>query len=107
MLGEEHWYVHAAIARTFRRKRPVHVLYPPIAGSQPDVETIASEAVDALRDIQPQGPYDLVGDCLGGVLAFEIARQLTARGCTVGRLVLLDSLYLMSAGLEARERRGA
>jgi thioesterase domain-containing protein len=27
------------------------------------------------------------------VLAFEIARQLTARGGVVGRLVLLDSLY--------------
>ena len=65
----------------------------PIPGSSHDVETIASEAVDALRDVQPQGPYDLVGDCLGGVLAFEIARQLTARGCVVGRLVLLDSLY--------------
>ena len=90
---QEQWYVHAAIARTLRRKRPVHVLYPPHSRKQPDVETIASEAVDALRAVQPQGPYDIVGDCLGGVLAFEIARQLTARGCVVGRLVLLDSLY--------------
>lgn len=90
---EVHWYEFAAVAQTFRKKRPVHALYPPHSRDQPDVGPIASDATDALLAAQPQGPYDIVGSCVGGVLAFEIARQLTARGCIVRRFVLLDSHY--------------
>ena len=43
--------------------------------------------------IQPQGPYDLVGYSFGGVVAFEIAQQLVARGDQVGFLALIDSAY--------------
>ncbi|SFA56837.1 amino acid adenylation domain-containing protein [Paracoccus halophilus] len=55
------------------------------------VEDVADELVRALTDIQPQGPYRLAGHCFGGVVAFEMARRLEARGDTVERLVIMDA----------------
>jgi thioesterase domain-containing protein len=47
--------------------------------------------VEALRSMQPAGPYALLGWSLGGLLAFEMARQLTAAGEAVEPLLLLDT----------------
>jgi thioesterase domain-containing protein/acyl carrier protein len=52
---------------------------------------IAARCIEAMRDIQPDSPYLLGGWSLGGVLAFEIARQLTAQGHSVSFLALFDS----------------
>ena len=46
-----------------------------------------------MRSVQPTGPYFLAGHSWGGVLAFEIARQLTATGDGVAFLGLLDVTY--------------
>ena len=40
------------------------------------LEEIAAEYVQLIRQFQPRGPYALLGWCVGGVLAFEVARQL-------------------------------
>jgi amino acid adenylation domain-containing protein len=61
------------------------------AAAGADVEAIAAATLDALRRVQPAGPYHLLGWSVGGVLAFEMACQLAARGEPVGSLVLLDS----------------
>jgi amino acid adenylation domain-containing protein len=55
------------------------------------VEEMASAFVCAIRRIQPQGPYNIVGGCIGGVIAYEVARQLAMSGQEVERLVLLES----------------
>jgi thioesterase domain-containing protein len=52
---------------------------------------MASRYVPALREAQPSGPYLLGGWSLGGSIAFEMARQLTARGERVSSLILIDS----------------
>jgi thioesterase domain-containing protein len=54
-------------------------------------EDLASRLVAAIRQKQPQGPYRLAGHCYGGMLAYEIARQLRELGCEVGLLALLDT----------------
>ena len=53
------------------------------------VEELGAAAVRAIRARQPVGPVSLVGWSFGGVLAFEVARQLGV--AAVARLVLLDS----------------
>lgn len=58
------------------------------------VETMASAYIEVLRSVQPQGPYFLGGGSSGGVIAFEMARQLEAEGKTVGMVALLDTYYL-------------
>ena len=55
------------------------------------IEVMASEYVDAIRLQQPSGPYIIGGWSLGGVIAYEVARQLMEQGETIRRLILLDS----------------
>ncbi|MEW5930923.1 MAG: amino acid adenylation domain-containing protein, partial [Gemmatimonadota bacterium] len=55
------------------------------------IEEMARDYLAAVREVKPSGPYRLGGWSLGGVVAFEMARQLEAAGETVERLVLIDS----------------
>jgi malonyl CoA-acyl carrier protein transacylase len=43
-----------------------------------------------IESLQPEGPYDLGGYSLGGVLAYEVARRLQEMGHTVETLVMLE-----------------
>lgn len=54
------------------------------------LETLALRYVTELRRVQPEGPYHLAGYSFGGVLAFEIARQLVQDGDEVPVLVVVD-----------------
>jgi len=57
------------------------------------VEVMASDYIKEIRTLQPSGPYLLGGECIGGVVAFEMARQLVAVGQKVGLLILIDTQY--------------
>jgi thioesterase domain-containing protein len=54
------------------------------------MEEIAEELVLAIRNKQPHGPYRLGGFCLGGVVAYEVATQLTTLGQEVELLTLIE-----------------
>src|SRR5207245_4506125 len=55
------------------------------------VEEMAADYLAEVRQVQPRGPYFFAGECVGGVIAFEMARQVLAAGEEMGLLVLLDS----------------
>lgn len=55
------------------------------------VEEMATEYVAEIRKLQPHGPYHLAGYCLGGTIAYEVARQLRLAGEEIGVLALLDT----------------
>jgi thioesterase domain-containing protein len=55
------------------------------------LEAMAAEYVQAIRSRQTHGPYVLGGWSLGGIVAFEVAQQLTEQGESVESLFLLDS----------------
>ena len=55
------------------------------------IEDIAAAFLEEVREVQPHGPYNLLGACMGGVVAFEMAQQLRAVGQEVGHLVLLET----------------
>ncbi|HYG63315.1 MAG TPA: amino acid adenylation domain-containing protein, partial [Thermoanaerobaculia bacterium] len=54
------------------------------------IEEMAAEYLDAVRSLQPAGPYLLSGYSFGAVVAFEMARQLNLAGEEVALLALLD-----------------
>ncbi len=56
-----------------------------------EIEAMASDYVEAIRSFQPTGPYWLSGWSMGGVIAFEMARQLQQQEQEVAMLALLDS----------------
>ena len=52
---------------------------------------MAAHYVREIRSLQPEGPYHLGGSSFGGVIAFEMARQLRVHGQWVGVLALFDT----------------
>ena len=102
------WYwVHPAggnvlcyveLAWQLGQNRPFHGFQaPPYQSSAPEqtlpesVRQMAAIYLEALEVNDPVGPYLLGGWSSGGVIAFEMARQLEARGKKVEWLALLDS----------------
>jgi amino acid adenylation domain-containing protein len=55
------------------------------------IEEMAAAYIDEMRAVQPRGPYAIGGSSSGGVIAYEMAQQLLARGERVAALVLLDT----------------
>ncbi len=55
------------------------------------IEEMATRYIKEIRILQPHGPYFLAGGCMGGIVAFEMAQQLTAKGQTVAFLGLVES----------------
>jgi thioesterase domain-containing protein len=55
------------------------------------MEEMAAEYVDAIRSVQPHGPFLLGGWSLGGVVAFAMAQQLIADNEEVHLLAMLDT----------------
>jgi amino acid adenylation domain-containing protein len=89
-----------------------------VDGKMPPIESIeemAEQYVAAIRLVQPSGPYHLGGHSSGGVVAFEMARQLAAQGEQVAFLGIMDSLSPLARELPYRvvdrltnvKRRGA
>src|SRR5207237_6398881 len=54
------------------------------------VEDMAATYLEAVRAVQPEGPYAIAGYSLGGLIAFEMARTLAAQGDEVEWLGLID-----------------
>jgi len=55
------------------------------------LEEMASHYIKEIRTIQTQGPYHLGGYSLGGLIAYEMAQQLSAQGEEVAMVALLDT----------------
>jgi thioesterase domain-containing protein len=54
------------------------------------VREMATTYITRIKILQPQSPYLIAGECVGGVIAYEIAQQLHSNGDRV-ILLLLDS----------------
>jgi len=57
------------------------------------IEDIARECVRVVRDVQPSGPYQLLGHSMGGLVAYDMARQLDDAGEQVGVVLLADAVH--------------
>jgi acetoacetyl-CoA synthetase len=55
------------------------------------IEDMAEFSLEAMRTLQPNGPYVLIGYSLGGLIALEIAQRLSAAGEKVALLAMLDA----------------
>ncbi|GAB3904436.1 hypothetical protein GCM10028803_33870 [Larkinella knui] len=55
------------------------------------IEAIAAYYIDAIMAKNPDGPYALAGYSFGGIIAFEMSKQLKERGKEVKLLAMFDS----------------
>ncbi|MGI9543935.1 MAG: amino acid adenylation domain-containing protein [Cyclobacteriaceae bacterium] len=70
----------------------------------PQMEEMAQHYVDEIIKKFPDGPYFLGGYCLGGTIAFEMARQLQKMGKQVGPVIMLESYNIQSIDFSKRTR---
>jgi amino acid adenylation domain-containing protein len=72
----------------------VHVPYRvnPCAVKPTAVMDLAHQYVQAIVGARPHGPYHIAGLCFGGVIAFEVARQLIQLGERVESVLIFDSV---------------
>ncbi len=89
-------FCYAELARRLRPDRPLHALSSRgLDSDEPPATTIEAMASDYLAILQPllerESTLVLGGWSMGGVVAFEMARQLSAQGRRVPPLMLLES----------------
>jgi len=54
------------------------------------IEELAALYIDAIRAVQRKGPFHIGGYCFGGMIAYEVARQLEQSGQATEQLTLFD-----------------
>jgi amino acid adenylation domain-containing protein len=88
--------------------QPVYGLQPRgLEDGQEPIDSLPEMAayyVEAIRRFRPNGPYRLGGWSFGGVVAWEMARQLRAAGEDVDLLALLDTSPLTDETIAADPR---
>ncbi len=67
---------------------------PPLA----TIEAMAAQYIEAIRAVDPVGPYCLGGYSAGGLIAFEMAQQLQRAGAQVALLAMIDTLCPTAKG---------
>lgn len=84
-----------ALKRALGTERPIYAIEARGVAddSEPQrcIEDIASSYIDIIKTAQRTGPYVLCGFSLGGLIAFEMARQLAKQGETLELLGLIDT----------------
>jgi len=94
-------WIERDLARHLAAKRPiwglsVGIARPFVGAGQCLPETIedtAAHYIEEMRSVRPEGPYQLLGHSAGGVVAYEMARQLVEAGQAVSFLGLLDAVF--------------
>ena len=93
--GGGEFFVYARLARHVGPEYPFYGLKARSAegkeSSQASVAEMARDYLGAIRSFQPEGPYAIMGECAGGIIAYEIAQQLRGQGQKIALLVLMDT----------------
>ncbi len=93
--GDGETLLYRNLALRLDRGHAVYGLQPlareraPLAHTR--IPEMAAYHIAKMRTVQPRGPYLIGGMCAGGVIAFEVARQLGAEREQVALVALLDA----------------
>ncbi|RLT97979.1 non-ribosomal peptide synthetase [Ketobacter sp.] len=86
---------YADLARALRNQYSVYGLRAQgLDGTQPPLGSLAEMTeryVGLILNTQPQGPYSLLGQSIGGIFAWAVAARLEALGHQVADVVMLDT----------------
>lgn len=102
--GNGETLLYRTLALQLQDGHPIYGLQPEMRPDGSFVQTRiadwAAAHVEQVRKVQPHGPYLLTGLCAGGVIAFEMARQLQDAGERTLFVGIIDA-----ADVHAEERR--
>ena len=77
------------IAAALGDRHPFYALKSP--PDEDTLEAIAAAHIALIRPLHTSGPFILGGHCFGGIVAFEMARQLVAAGGEVPFVAMIDT----------------
>jgi thioesterase domain-containing protein len=101
-----HVFIYRSLVRRLSPDQPVFGMRASgLDGEQEPytrVEDMAAHYIKEIRALEPRGPYYLVGDTLGGLIALEMAHQLNAQGEYVAFLAMFDTFCPLPAKVDAR-----
>jgi phthiocerol/phenolphthiocerol synthesis type-I polyketide synthase E len=88
------------LARYLGPEQPIYALrYGHGSGTSEDIlnlpdriEDLACHYIEEMQTVRPKGPYFLIGLCIGGLVAFEMAQQLLEQNEEIALLVLADPI---------------
>ncbi len=95
------WTFHQLVRRLEPDQPAYGVLSEALLGHPGACTRVEEMAKYYIREIQarhPNGPYHLIGFSFGGLVAFEMARQLHAQGARLGLVGLIDNRQMAAAG---------
>jgi amino acid adenylation domain-containing protein len=81
--------------------------YAPGRDPRPALAEIGQRYVSLIRSHQPHGPYELLGLCFGGIVAYEVARQLEAAGEQVATVAVIDAVLPNAIHVDTAKRARA
>jgi amino acid adenylation domain-containing protein len=87
-------FPYVSLARLLKGDMPVYCLH--MGNEDKDdfsttMESLARRHIEAIRQVQPRGPYHLAGWSFGGILAYEIVNQLLQANESVDFFGLIDT----------------
>jgi len=93
---------YVPLAKHLAPEQPFYTLQSPGPGpraigrpyNRAEYEEVAGEYVRAMREVQPEGPYQIGGTCEGARIAFEMTRILESQGQKVRLLAVIDTWVL-------------
>jgi acyl transferase domain-containing protein/thioesterase domain-containing protein len=97
LFGIHYLFAYQKLSHYLGKEQPVYALRYGMAAqpnqllSLPSMNELATHYIQEMRMIQPHGPYFLMGQSFGGLVAYEIAQQLVAQGQQVALLALFDT----------------
>uniref|UniRef100_UPI0012902FD9 amino acid adenylation domain-containing protein n=1 Tax=Xenorhabdus sp. KJ12.1 TaxID=1851571 RepID=UPI0012902FD9 len=97
--------VYSRLATLLPAELPVYTLQAmglhTVENPPASIEELATYHIDAIRRVQPHGPYRLAGWSIGGTIAYEIALQLVSDGEKIDYLGMIDSYNLDSYNFDS------
>ena len=96
-LGGVHEWMLAA--SQLGQDQPIVGVLPTLVQTttRPSIEDFAVAGINAIRQYQPSGPYFLAGWSVWGVVALEVAHQLTAASEEVGVVAIVDAFLPLTS----------
>lgn len=90
-----HVYTYGSIGKYFDENRPFYGIQAEgLDGvNKPfnSIEKMAEKYICEIKKVQSVGPYYIGGWCMGGIVAYEVGRQLLEAGDEIGKLVIINS----------------
>jgi thioesterase domain-containing protein len=101
--------IYYSLAKYIDKDQPIYGFQPKgldgIEEPNKSLEEMATFYISLMVQQNPDGPYILSGYCFGGIVAFEMAKQLQSMGKKVDKLILFDTAayyYLKKNSLIAK-----